>query len=248
MPILPGIMPIQSYNGFKRMTTLSKTIIPDHITRSLEPIKDDDKAVKRYGISLAIDMCRQLQDLGVDGFHFYTLNLERSVRLILEGLGFVAPIEQVKPLPWKPSLAKNREKETVRPIFWRNRPKSYILRTEAWDEYPNGRWGDSRSPAYGELDGHSQGLKYAKNDCHEAWNTPCSITQISNVFCKYINGEINFLPWNETPLALESGIIKEGLVQLNKAGFLTINSQPALDACPSSDPVFGWVREIFLCI
>jgi hypothetical protein len=94
-------------------------------------------------------------DAGQRGFHFYTLNLERSTRLILEGLGFVAPIEQVKPLPWNPSLAKNREKETVRPIFWRNRPKSYIQRTEQWDEFPNGRWGDSRSPGKSNATMHS---------------------------------------------------------------------------------------------
>ncbi|KAJ3189535.1 hypothetical protein HK101_008935, partial [Irineochytrium annulatum] len=146
IPILPGIMPIQSYGGFRRMTALAKTIIPKHIDDALEPIKDDDKAVKEYGVKLAVDMCNQLKEAGVLGFHFYCLNLERSVRLILEGLGFVAPIEVAKPLPWNPSLAKKREKETVRPIFWRNRTRSYILRTEAWDDFPNGRWGDSRSP------------------------------------------------------------------------------------------------------
>lgn len=41
--------------------------------------------------------------------------------------------------------------EDVRPINWANRPKSYIARTNQWDEYPNGRWGDARSPAFGEL-------------------------------------------------------------------------------------------------
>jgi hypothetical protein len=25
---------------------------------------------------------------------------------------------------------------------------------DEWDEFPNGRWGDSRSPAYGDLDGY----------------------------------------------------------------------------------------------
>jgi methylenetetrahydrofolate reductase (NADPH) len=149
------------------MTTLSKTVIPPSIWADLEPIKDDDKAVKEYGIKFAIDMCNRLKKCGVSGFHFYTLNLEKSVRLILEGLEFVAPIDQVKPLPWPSSLAKNRTKETVRPIFWRNRPRSYILRTEAWDEFPNGRWGDSRSPAYGELDGYGLSLKYSKADCLE---------------------------------------------------------------------------------
>lgn len=171
MPILPGIMPIQSYNGFSRMTTLSKTIVPPFIFEALEPIKDDDKAVKEYGIQLAVDMCNRLKKCGVHGFHFYTLNLEKSVRLILEGLKFVAPVNQVKPLPWQPSLAKNRENETVRPIFWRNRPRSYILRTEAWDEYPNGRWGDSRSPAYGELDGYGLSLKYSKADCLKVYQS-----------------------------------------------------------------------------
>jgi hypothetical protein len=47
-------------------------------------------------------MCNQLKDAGQRGFHFYTLNLERSTRLILEGLDFVAPLELVKPLPWNP--------------------------------------------------------------------------------------------------------------------------------------------------
>jgi hypothetical protein len=43
-----------------------------------------------------------MKDKGIRGFHFYTLNLEKSVRLILEGLGFVPPIEVVRPLPWNP--------------------------------------------------------------------------------------------------------------------------------------------------
>ena len=42
--------------------------------------------------------------------------------------------------------AGKRENETVRPIFWANRTKSYVARTESWDDFPNGRWGDSRSP------------------------------------------------------------------------------------------------------
>jgi len=39
----------------------------------------------------------------------------------------------------------------VRPIFWAHRPQSYLTRTATWDEFPNGRWGDARSPAFGEL-------------------------------------------------------------------------------------------------
>jgi methylenetetrahydrofolate reductase (NADPH) len=78
-------------------------------------------------------MCTTLKNNGVKGFHFYTLNLERSIRLILEGMEFVphSP-EQVKPLPWNPSKSPRREKENVRPIFWRNRVASYVARTQEW--------------------------------------------------------------------------------------------------------------------
>lgn len=43
-------------------------------------------------------------------------------------------------LPWRPSAMDQRSKEEVRPINWANRPKSYVLRTEDWDEFPNGNY------------------------------------------------------------------------------------------------------------
>jgi methylenetetrahydrofolate reductase (NADPH) len=100
-PILPGIMPIQNYAGFKRMTSLCKTFVPEEISLAMEPLKDDDQAVKDFGVQLAVDMCRRLQEADIKGFHFYTLNLEKSTRLILEGLDLVSPLEAVKPLPWQ---------------------------------------------------------------------------------------------------------------------------------------------------
>lgn len=57
----------------------------------------NDQAVKEYGVKLAIEMCRKLRQNGLLGFHFYTLNLEKSVRLILEGLGLVVWL-LVKPM------------------------------------------------------------------------------------------------------------------------------------------------------
>jgi methylenetetrahydrofolate reductase (NADPH) len=63
--VLPaGIMPIMTYGGFKRMTTFCKTDVPQAITDALEAIKDNDEAVKAYGIQLGADMCRQLLDAG----------------------------------------------------------------------------------------------------------------------------------------------------------------------------------------
>jgi methylenetetrahydrofolate reductase (NADPH) len=43
--ILPGIMPVQNYNGFKKMTSFCKTFIPDELTEGLEQVKDDDAKV-----------------------------------------------------------------------------------------------------------------------------------------------------------------------------------------------------------
>ena len=39
IPILPGIMPIQNYQSFRRMTNLCKSSIPAHIVRDLELIE-----------------------------------------------------------------------------------------------------------------------------------------------------------------------------------------------------------------
>lgn len=38
-PIIPGIMPIQSYNGFRRITNLAKVLVPASVQEALEPIK-----------------------------------------------------------------------------------------------------------------------------------------------------------------------------------------------------------------
>jgi methylenetetrahydrofolate reductase (NADPH) len=86
-PIIPGMMPIQSYSSFQKMTTFCKTSVPQNIWDELYPIKDNDEEVKMYGVKLCVRMCRQLNAAGVKGFHFYTLNLEKSVTLVLNDLG-----------------------------------------------------------------------------------------------------------------------------------------------------------------
>lgn len=91
VPILPGIMPIMNYGGFKRMTAFCKTRIPQHVANTLEAIKDNDDAVKAYGISMGTMMCQRLLAAGVPGLHMYTLNLDRSAVSILRNVGLIAP-------------------------------------------------------------------------------------------------------------------------------------------------------------
>ena len=137
-------------------------------------------------------------------------------------------------------MAYGRKEENVRPIFWKNRNKSYVARTQEWDEFPNGRWGDSRSPAYGELDLYDIGLKCSTEEAREWWGFPSSIMEIRNLFAKYVLGEVKYLPWSDSPISVEIASIRSNLVELNIQGFLTINSQPAVNGEKSSHPVHGW--------
>ena len=128
-----------------RMVGFCKTKVPEFILEELEKHKSDDEEVRNFGTQLWVKMCQEYIQHGIRFLHFYTLNLERSVIDILETLNI---LDYSRDLPFK--KPSQRAKEDVRPIFWANKPKSYISRTKEWDEFPNGRWGVSRSAAFGE--------------------------------------------------------------------------------------------------
>lgn len=88
-PILPGVMPITSYAGFRRMTSFCKTRVPSHVADVLETVRGDEAAVRAYGVSLATMMCQRLLDAGAPGIHLYTLNLEKAALATLANLGFI---------------------------------------------------------------------------------------------------------------------------------------------------------------
>ncbi|KAJ7574444.1 methylenetetrahydrofolate reductase-domain-containing protein [Mycena floridula] len=242
IPIVPGIAPIQTWNGFQRATSLAKTQIPQSFFDALEPHKNNDEMVREVGTRLVADMCRRIlkEDIGIRGLHFYTMNLEKGTRMLLQELNLVPRVETIKPLPWRQSLTPNRRSETIRPIFWANRTKSYISRTENWDEYPNGRFGDSRSPAYGELDGYGVWIKQTKEDAIKLWGEPTTVQEIASLFAQFCLGKLKALPWSDQAPAVETSVISQRLAQMNKLGFWTINSQPAVNGARSDDKVFGW--------
>ncbi|KAI0794186.1 methylenetetrahydrofolate reduct [Fomes fomentarius] len=242
VPIVPGIMPIQAWNGFQKAASLAKITIPQFFLDELEPHKNNDEKVREIGTRLVANLCRQIlaADIGIKGLHFYTMNLEKGCRLLLEELNLVPRVEVVKPLPWRQSLTPNRRSETIRPIFWANRTRSYLSRTENWDEYPNGRFGDSRSPAYGELDGYGVWIKQSKEVGLKLWDTPTTIEEVRALFAKFCLGQLEALPWSDTAPSSETSVIAQQLAQLNELGFLTINSQPAVDGARSNDRIHGW--------
>eukprot|EP00164_Ancoracysta_twista_P002254 GFYU01002982.1.p1 GENE.GFYU01002982.1~~GFYU01002982.1.p1 ORF type:complete len:582 (+),score=244.51 GFYU01002982.1:67-1812(+) len=237
-PIVPGIMPIHGFQSFMKMTGFCKTKIPQKVLDDLEPIKDNDEAVKQYGVDYAIQMCKELFEAGVPGIHIYTLNLEKSAVKILEGLNLVTDRESRRKLPWRPSTVQARRTEDVRPIFWANRPKSYLTRTRTWDEFPNGRWGDARSPAFGDLAEHY--IAGGKKKPEWVAEPIASEQDVWNICAKFTEGKLAALPWCDTSLSAETTPLLQKLAEFNKKGLLTINSQPRVNAASSSDPVVGW--------
>lgn len=242
IPIVPGINPIQTWNGFIRATTLSKTEIPQDLMDILEPHKNNDEKVRELGTKIVAEMCRKILDanLGIKGLHFYTMNLEKGTKMLLEELNFVPRVETIKPLPWRQSLTPTRRTESIRPIFWANRTKSYLSRTENWDEYPNGRFGDSRSPAYGELDGYGVWIKQTPEEGLKIWGTPTTLDDVKSLFSRFCTQQLKALPWSDQPPTTEMLVIGQQLARMNELGYLTINSQPAVNGARSDDKAFGW--------
>lgn len=244
IPILPGIMPISTYASFLRRAEWSQVHIPQHFLDRLEPIKEDDAAVRQEGVALIAEMCQKLLDSGlINHLHFYTMNLEKSTGMVLERLNLVAkqnPCGSARK-PWRQSLNPTRSSEAVRPIFWSNRKFSYIERTSNWDEFPNGRWGDARSPAFGSLELRDTNLiRQTPKKALSLWGFPTEMGHLVDLTIKYIDAELNCLPWSDSQVSQEIDIIKRQVIDVNQRGVLTINSQPAIDCIPSSDKVFGW--------
>jgi len=91
VPIIPGVMPITSFEGIKRMTTLSAAELPEDLERELELRQDHPEAVAELGVSYATLQCADLLAGGAPGIHFITLNRSPATRAILAALRLMQP-------------------------------------------------------------------------------------------------------------------------------------------------------------
>lgn len=115
-------------------------------------------------------------------------------------------------------------------------------KTILWDEFTNGRFGDSRSPAFGEMDGYGPTLKVASHKAIEYWGNPTNIMHLIEVFEQYLLNSIPVLPWCDlVGITPETGLIQEQLLELiNDKQMLTTSSQPSCNGISSDDKIFGW--------
>jgi methylenetetrahydrofolate reductase (NADPH) len=125
-------------------------------------------------------------------------------------------------------------------VIWKSSDADAQGRSESWDDFPNGRWGDARSPAFGDLDGYGSSLKVEPRTALEWWKRPTIAEDISNLFVEFIQGKIPLLPWSEGSPLPETEAIQSRLVSCNERGLWTIGSQPAVNGKPSTDPLVGW--------
>lgn len=298
MPIIPGLMPIQSYQIVKRTVKLTHVRIPPKIAERLDSIKGDDELVKKDGIDIINELVThikhsQLPSIGRRGFHFFTLNLEKAVSCILERTSLIphSPVDLIgsecaaKGLLLPPSLAlcansspahppnysnpatSDLSKFTLTPTFNQSHPRNQVAsdicsalepskyhnntlaisegegimgREANWDDFPNGRWGDARSPAYGEIGGYGASSHMFTKEAIRLWGYPISIEDITSLFIGHIEGSLSTLPWSEEGLNKEIDIIRDKLIKLNRKGWWTIASQPAINGVRSCDDVYGW--------
>ncbi|KAL8837292.1 MAG: hypothetical protein Q9170_002587 [Blastenia crenularia] len=127
-----------------------------------------------------------------------------------------------------------------------NQPISTASREATWDDYPNGRFGDARSPAFGTPTSYSpSSLPCTPAQARALWGEPSSPTAITDLFASHLSGKApSRLPWSDDSsptLSPETALIREKLLALTTScNWWTIASQPAVDGLPSTDPIHGW--------
>jgi methylenetetrahydrofolate reductase (NADPH) len=139
LPMIPSLMPVLSYSSFVQVNSYCGVPIPAAFLAGLHSLQEDDKAVREYGNRHVVQLAKDLMAAGASVLHFHTMNLEVVIRNVLQDVGLCGPGAGTRrKLPWRPSGDDYRASEDVRPIFWANRPESYLERTAGWLNFPSG--------------------------------------------------------------------------------------------------------------
>lgn len=79
-----------------------------------------------------------------------------------------------------------------------------------------------------------------KEDALKFWGHPTTFKEVTDLFQKFCFNQLSALPWSDQPVLSETSTIAGQLARINGLGFLTINSQPAVNGARSNDKTFGW--------
>ena len=254
VPIIAGILPIQNYDSLRKLKKIACNVaVPSQLSEMIEDNKDDDEKIREIGVNYSVELIERLFELNLTaGVHIYTLNREIGPNRIVKQLSLYSKDNSRRHFPWQPTGNSERlVSEDVRPVYWAMRPKSYMTRTKEWDEFPNGRWGNSSNPAFGDLDDYHlfyMSKPVNKKKFLEMWgNEIKNIDDIKDIFISFVKGcpnrqgyMVTCLPWADDQLKPESVLIHDRILNLNNNYLFTVNSQPAVNCAKSNDQVFGW--------
>lgn len=86
-PALPGVMPIATVAGVRRMAGMNGSKIPEALLERLLAVEDQPEEVRKIGVETATELCAALLAEDAPGLHLYALNRSESVREIHANLG-----------------------------------------------------------------------------------------------------------------------------------------------------------------
>ena len=95
-PIVPGVMPVSNFNGFKRMAGVGGVYVPQWFADIFEGLDDDPETRLLVAAATTGELCARLAAEGVEDFHFYTLNRAELTVAICRMLGVKAQKEAVQ--------------------------------------------------------------------------------------------------------------------------------------------------------
>ena len=89
VPIIPGILPIQSWAGTKRFAARCGARVPAKLNEAFATAARDGREAL-LALAQCTALCDRLMSGGVEDLHFYTLNRPQLVREVVRALG-IAP-------------------------------------------------------------------------------------------------------------------------------------------------------------
>ncbi len=84
--VLPGILPITSYEGLLKFCNTCGATVPQKIHDIFKPLSGNEQATINAGMEFTVRQCQDLLDRGAPGLHFFTLNKIEPVREIWKRL------------------------------------------------------------------------------------------------------------------------------------------------------------------
>lgn len=85
-PIIPGILPITSWEGAKKFATRCGSAVPHKLDEAFTRAIADGRE-ELYALAHCTQLCDRLLEGGVEDLHFYTLNRPHLTREVVRALG-----------------------------------------------------------------------------------------------------------------------------------------------------------------